>query len=108
MSSYSARIESKKITDWDSFHSVFSETMGFPDFYGRNMNAWIDCLTYGNDNMTRFNVAPGGMFHLEIADAKDFAQRLPDIFQALIECSAFVNQRRVAVGDPPILALVLL
>jgi len=45
----SARIETKKITDWDSFYSVFAEAMCFPNFYGRNMNAWIDCMTYFDD-----------------------------------------------------------
>jgi len=33
------------ITDWASFHDVFMHTLGFPDFYGRNMDAWIDCMT---------------------------------------------------------------
>jgi RNAse (barnase) inhibitor barstar len=108
MTLHSARIETKKITDWASFHSVFADTLGFPDFYGRNMNAWIDCMTNIDDGMTRFTVAPGELFHLEVADTKDFAKRLPEIYQALIEDSAFVNWRRVDVGEPPILALVLL
>jgi RNAse (barnase) inhibitor barstar len=33
-----------EIDDWESFHSVFQRELGFPAFYGRNMNAWIDCL----------------------------------------------------------------
>jgi RNAse (barnase) inhibitor barstar len=105
---HAARVQTKRITDWDSFHSEFAETMGFPEFYGRNMNAWIDCMTYFNDRMTRFTVPPGELFHLEVADTKDFAQRLPEIFQAFIECAAFVNWRRQEMGEPPILALVLL
>jgi RNAse (barnase) inhibitor barstar len=107
MTLHSVRIETKQITDWESFHSVFAETLGFPGFYGRNMNAWIDCMTRVDDGMTRFTLAPGELFHLEIADTKDFADRLPEIYQALIEDSAFVNWRRIQVGEPPILALVL-
>ena len=30
------------IKDWDTFHHTFARTLGFPDFYGRNMNAWVD------------------------------------------------------------------
>jgi RNAse (barnase) inhibitor barstar len=108
MPSQTVRVQTKSITDWDSFHSTFAETMGFPDFYGRNMNAWIDCMTYFDDGMTRFTVAPGELFHLEVADTKDFAHRIPEIFQALIECAAFVNWRRIEKGDSPILALVFL
>jgi len=108
MTSQAARLQTKGITDWDSFHSVFAETMGFPEFYGRNLNAWIDCMTGFDDGMTRFTVAPGELFHLEVADTKEFAQRRPEIFQAFIECAAFVNGRRAEQGEPPVLALVLL
>lgn len=72
------------------------------------MNAWIDCMTYFDDGMTRFTVPSGGLFLLEVADTKDFAERLPEIFKAFIECAAFVNWRRLEKGKPPILALVLL
>lgn len=103
-------LQTKGITDWDSFHSVFAETLGFPAFYGRNMNAWIDCMTYLDDaaaGMTTVAVAPGQLFHLEVADAADFQKRLPEIFQAFADCAAFVNTRRVGQGEPPVLALVL-
>ncbi len=42
-------IDFKKIKDWKSFHDQFSEVMGFPNFYGENMNAWIDCMSYIDD-----------------------------------------------------------
>jgi hypothetical protein len=61
-----------------------------------------------DDGMTRFTIAPGEMFHLELADTRDFAKRLPEIFQALVEDAAFVNFRRIEAGEPPVLALVLL
>jgi Barstar (barnase inhibitor) len=111
MTTQRVRLDSKRITDWDSFHSVFVETMGFPDFYGRNMNAWIDCMSYLDDvggGMSRFTVSSGEVFHLEVADAGDFRRRLPEIFQALIEGAEFVNKRRVDAGAAPILSLVWL
>jgi hypothetical protein len=39
------QIDGSKITDWDSFHDCFSGMLGFPGFYGRNMDAWNDCMT---------------------------------------------------------------
>ena len=105
------RLESKRITDWDSFHSVFAETLGFPDFCGCNMNAWIDCMSYLDDadaGMSRFTVSGAELFHLEVADTEEVQRRLPEIFQAFIECAAFVNRRRIDVGEPPVLSLVLL
>ena len=108
MTFQTAKLQTKSITNWDSFHSVFAETMGFPAFYGRNMDAWIDCMTGFDDGMTHFTVSPGELLHLEVADAKDFARRLPEIFQRFIECAAFVNSRRVEQGEQPVLSLVLL
>ena len=31
--------------DRSGVHDVFADTLGFPDVYGRNLDAWIDCLT---------------------------------------------------------------
>src|SRR5262249_33880247 len=39
------RIDCRRIVDWDSFHSNFAEALSFPDYYGRNMNACIDCVS---------------------------------------------------------------
>ena len=40
------KLETQQIRDWETFHSVCQQNLGFAAFYGRNMNAWIDCLTY--------------------------------------------------------------
>ncbi len=34
-------------------------------------------------------------------------ERAPDVFDALLECTAAVNERFVGDGDPPMIALVL-
>jgi hypothetical protein len=98
------------IQDWDSFHSVFQATLVFPDFYGRNMNAWIDCMTDVDDpesRMTTTTVGEGNLLTLRIDSAPDFKQRCTDQFEALIECAAFVNYRRLQGGSTPVLALML-
>jgi RNAse (barnase) inhibitor barstar len=28
-----------------SFHEAFASALGFPSWYGRNMDAWIDCMS---------------------------------------------------------------
>ncbi len=33
------RIDANEITDKNSFHAVFASAFGFPEFYGRNMDA---------------------------------------------------------------------
>lgn len=102
------QIEAARITDWESFHDVCARVLGFPGFYGRNMNAWIDCMTSLDepaDGMTQVHAPKGGVLVLSISDATDFAARCPEIFDALVDCVAFVNYRRMDLGESPVLAL---
>jgi hypothetical protein len=105
-----ARLETESITDWQSFHEACREVLGFPDFYGMNMNAWIDCMSDLDEDagMTRFNLAEGEMLHIEISATESFNKRLPEIFDALVERSAFVNQRYLEERNAPVLSLVFL
>lgn len=108
MASTIVRIDARKIADWESFHDVFAEEMGFPDFYGRNMDAWIDCLTsldVPDDGMTSVHAPKGGMLTLHLDHIGDLANRCPDIYDAIVECSAFVNYRRIEADEEPVLAL---
>ena len=101
-------IDTAAITDWESFHDVFAASMGFPDFYGRNMNAWIDCLTSldePEDGMTSVHAPDEGILVLALTDATDLASRCPDIYEAIVECSAFVNHRKMDAGERPVLSL---
>lgn len=103
-------IPTDKIVDWATFHQVFAETLGFPAYYGRNMDAWIDCMTYvdaPDDRMVQCAIQPGELMTLQIDDADDFAARCPDQFKDLVECTAFVNYRRVEAGGAPVLSLLL-
>ena len=98
------------IVDWDTFHDAFEEALGFPSFYGRNMNAWIDCLSDADDpegGMIADPVARGELLTLSISDAPAFRKRCPEQYDALIECAAFVNFQRVEEGDDPFLALLI-
>jgi len=105
-----ARLETISIIDWQSFHEACRTAFGFPDCYGMNMNAWIDCMSYLDEDagMTRFNLAEGEVLHIEVSATESFNRRLPEIFDALVECSAFVNQRYVKDGKVPVLSLVFL
>jgi hypothetical protein len=76
-----------RITDWESFHDVFHRALGFPDFYGRNMDAWIDCMTYVDtaaDGLTTVTVPAGEVLVLRIDDPFDFKRRCPEQYDALL------------------------
>jgi RNAse (barnase) inhibitor barstar len=98
------RVDGAQLRDWDSFHGVFASAFGFPGFYGRNMDAWIDCMTSLDvqDGMTSVHGSASDPVVLQL----DNANQVPkEILDALLECAAFVNWRRLEVGKPAILML---
>lgn len=103
------RLDTRNIVDWPTFHDACALAFGFPGFYGRNMNAWIDCLTYLrlDDGMSRFHLAAGEVLHVEVPTWNEFHRRLPHIAEALVECSELVNDRLREQGEEPVLALEL-
>jgi hypothetical protein len=110
MESVALSIPVDSITDWSTFHDVFQQVLGFPDFYGRNMDARVDCMTSldAPDEQTTAVFAPlSGLLVLEINDAFSFKQRCPEQYNAFIECSAVANLRRTETGKRPVLALLL-
>lgn len=101
-------IDTSRIRDWDSFHLVFAEAFGFPDFYGKNMNAWIDCMTYLDDEesgMTSVHCEPGAVVTIALSEATEFSARCPEQFSAMVDAAAFVNWRRLQQGESAVLAL---
>jgi RNAse (barnase) inhibitor barstar len=101
-------IDCAKIRDWDSFHDEFASVFGFPDFYGRNMNARIDCMTSldePGDGMTTVHAEKGHVLALQLENVLPFREQNKDLYDAIIECAAFVNWRRLEVGEPAVLAI---
>ena len=91
-------INTAEIHDWDSFHAVFSAAFGFSDFYGRNTDAWIDCLTHLDDpdaGMSRVHAPAGGVVTLKLLGITEFAERCPVQYEALFEAS---DQRIIVAG----------
>ena len=99
------RLNSGAITDWPSFHAECRRTLGFPDFYGANMDAWIDCMSSldDNDDMVGIHLGPGEMLFLEVPDIEALNARVPEVVSALVECTGFLNGSRY---DEPRIALV--
>ena len=73
-----------------------------------NLNAWIDCLTCADDaeaQMVGCPVPNGEVLTLQLDNVDEFAARCPEQYEAVLDCAAFVNWRRIERGNPPILAL---
>lgn len=101
-------IDGNRIADWDSFHDLFAQAFGFPAFYGRSLDAWIDCLSSldaPEAGLASLQVAPGGVVVLCLAGVAELRRRCPEIYDAIVEGAAFVNHRRIERGARAILVL---
>jgi len=99
------QIDGTKIVDWDTLHDEFAGVIGFPDFYGRNGDAWIDCMTHLDTDFSEVRVDPGQFVLLEIRGADQLSARAPELINFIYDAAAFVNGRRIEVGDKPILLI---
>jgi RNAse (barnase) inhibitor barstar len=89
------KINTDKISDWDSFHDTFKNDFGFPNYYGRNMDAWIDCM---DDFLTEVTV-------IDFGNCQGLKIKCPEIIESICECSAFINYRRIDLGENPVLII---
>lgn len=102
------KVDTRKIKDWETFHTVFAKAFGFPRTYGRNFDAWIDCMTYLNDpkaGMTKKHTPPGGVVTMLLEGVDDFSKRCPEIFKAIVDGTAFVNWRHLEKKEGPVLTI---
>jgi hypothetical protein len=102
------KIQTNQITNWASFHRVCKEVFGFFDGYGNNMDAWIDCvscLEY-DDGMAKVCLEKDEIMNIEVVGTEDFIKDLPEIYEALIECTIFVNQRYIESNGKPRISLI--
>lgn len=102
------RIDARRLTDSDSLHAALTEAFGFPDEYGKNLDALVDCLTHLDNPrtaMSRVQVYPGqvALLVLDHVSAKNKQQAAQ--VKSLVDAVAFVNWRRLEKGQPPVLAV---
>ena len=97
------------ITDWSSFHNACRTAFGFPDFYGNNMDAWVDCLSYLRDDegMSKFRLGPDEVLKIEIAGTELMRKQAPEVLGEMEFCIEAINERYADYGEKPALQLIL-
>lgn len=100
------QLHTATIRDLPNFHAECQRALGFPAFYGANMNAWIDCMSSldAADGMVGVQLQPGELLFLEVPTVDALSSRAPVVVAALVEGTGFVNRERYA---QPRIALVL-
>jgi RNAse (barnase) inhibitor barstar len=103
------RLDGRTVRDWPSFHRESRIRFGFPDFYGNNLDAWIDCLSTlrDGDGMTAVRLAPDETLRIEVTHSDALRRHAPGILDALQEAVEAVNGRYAENREKPALELYL-
>ena len=74
-------LNGKKMTDRESAHIYIASKLGFPDYYGKNLDALADCISeFCLDRYIRFS-------HYEDAEKNlgEYAESLVEVFTDIAE-----------------------
>ncbi|WP_306016584.1 barstar family protein [Oceanicaulis sp. MMSF_3324] len=101
------RFASNELRDWASFHEACAKKFGFPDYYGRNRDAWIDCMR--GDELAPGNPADDASIDIllvEFPNTHGVSGEMKDVCEFLYSGFASVNDYRRKVGCRPLFVLV--
>ncbi len=82
----------------DVFHADVKRVLGFPDYYGNNMNAFNDCLS-------ELDINSEGGYAIALVHFDKFFIALPDRAKAVLDIIE-TNSRRFLITGQRLLALV--
>lgn len=75
---------------------MVAHALRFPDYYGRNGDAFIDCLRDIADGRDVAAVlGPDETLTIDLGDGRAFRERCPEQFAALVDWTALVNGESV-------------
>ena len=100
-------VDFKEISNAAEFHDKFKQLFGFPDFYGNNFHAFIDCLTslrIPEEGMTSINIKQNEYILLEVNNINQLPDNLKHDFLLSIQ---EVNSRNILFGEKASILLLL-
>ena len=85
----------------EQMHQLFKEEFGFPDFYGANIHALIDCLSslrHPEDKMSKITLKHDEILVLE---CKGLTHKKNEFLSELMAAISYVNEREISRGNEP-------
>ncbi len=100
-------IDFSKINILEEMHNQLKETFGFPEFYGKNVNALIDCwssLRFPLDGMNELTIDKPN--EVVLFKAIKLSSKSLVILNHLIIAIENVNSRNLEIGQTPCILLL--
>lgn len=91
-------LDGTKLTTWEEFHDEYATTFGFPAFYGRNRDAWIDCLTDIDGGLTHADFQTEADLLISIENSSTWVTRAPGMVTEFVQLVEEVNLRFKEAG----------
>jgi len=100
------RFEVADIADWPSFHDACLGKLGFFSGYGRNQNAWFDCMSDAGMQTGAFGHRPEVPCALFELPSRDELSGAPvEIIDFVCDALPEVNRYRLEEGQSPLIVL---
>jgi RNAse (barnase) inhibitor barstar len=91
-------LNGRQLTTWEEFHDECATTFGFPAFYGRNRDAWIDCLTDIDGGLTKAECQTEADLLISIENSSTWVTQAPAMVTEFVQLVQDVNMRFKEAG----------
>ena len=92
-------LDGKQLVTWDGFHTECADGLGFPEFYGRNRDAWIDCVSDIGGGLMRAELQAEAEFLIVIESSAAWAAAAPEIVIEFVQLLEAVHMRLREAGS---------
>lgn len=100
-------VDFRQVNTLDEMHEALMKVFHFPDFYGKNVNALIDCwssLRYPEDEMVGVTIDKDESLLLEV---KAMSRLNPIMMNHFVNAVEGVNERFIEeIGQEPLIILL--
>ena len=101
------RLDLASLRTEQALHAALKQALGFPDFYGANFAALVDCLSglrYPDEGMIAVALGPDEVLTLHVLNLSAAAKPVIDLLLCAVED---VNTRELQRGRSPSMGLML-
>ncbi len=99
-------LDGKRLSTWEDFHEVSAAVFGFPAFYGRNKDAWIDCMSSIDAGMLRAELVTEESYTIVVEHTEEWVAAAPEMMAEFVSLLAAVHERLAGVGSTKQIAVV--
>ena len=102
-----ANVDLTGIQTWSELDERWAAALGFPDWYGRNRDAWLDIMSSLDEiGMVQHPFEGRGAILIEVQGAEELVRRRPEVFAELVALTVAANERYEHSGSGRGVALV--